>query len=327
MPVFVRLWVASVSRSRLIACTTAGEAVGADVAAAAVAVAASSVEPGSEAALVVDLQRSPRPLRGTLLASAAARQLESVARDAMGFRAAARGKICIASPEDGGREVAAVIEGLSAPGAGSRDPAGGFQATMPAPLVVCVCEPTDFRDVLAAAPEGERAALVRALPGADRSLLALLVGELRSGRIPIKAWTAPIGTIPGRRALAGLEPGGATGRRAARFAASLGPARGRSERRPLGRLLGAEGGQALPAVLGIAVLIVSLALILVALGGAATAKGRLQRSADLAALSAARSMRDDYSRLFVPVRLRRWPAQPRASRARRVQGASGDGGS
>jgi hypothetical protein len=55
-------------------------------------------------------------------------------------------------------------------------------------------------------------------------------------------------------------------------------------------------------VLGAAILVVALALILVALGGAATAKGRMQRAADLAALSAARSMRDDFGRLFIPAR-------------------------
>jgi hypothetical protein len=67
--------------------------------------------------------------------------------------------------------------------------------------------------------------------------------------------------------------------------------------------LRAERAQALPAVLGIAILVVALALALVAIGGAATAKGRLQRSADLAALSAARSMRDDFGRLFLPATL------------------------
>lgn len=275
------------SRSRLIACTVAGEASGADAVAAAVAVAASSVESGAESALLIDLRSSPRPWRGTLLASAGARQLEAAAVDAMGLRAAARGRICFATPREAGTEVADLIGQLAEP-------------ELPAPLVACVCDPGDFRAILAAAPADERAALVRALPGADRSLLALLVAELHAERTPVKAWTAPVGTIPARRALAGLEAGGATGRRAARFAHALGPGRRVGARRPLGRLLGAESGQALPAVLGIAVLVVALALILVAIGGAATAKGRMQRSADLAAMSAARSMRDDFSRLFVP---------------------------
>ena len=275
--------------SRLIACTTAGEAAGADAIAAAVAVASTSVEPDAEAALVVDLRRAPRPARGTLLASAAARRLEGAAGEAMGLRAAARGRICFAAPQEDGREAGRVVTDLCAPEA-------------PAPLVACVCDPVDFREVLESAPEGGRAALVRALPGADRSLLALLVGELRAERVPLRAWTSAVGTIPARRALAGLEPGGATGRRAARFASSLVPGSDRRERRPRGRLLVAEGGQALPAVLGVAALVVSLALILVAIGGAATAKGRLQRAADLSALSAARSMRDDFPRLFVPAR-------------------------
>lgn len=276
------------SRTRLVACTTVGEATGADAVAAAVAVAATVVEPGAECALVVDLRPSPRPPRGTLLASAAARGLEGATADSIGLRAAARGRICFAAPPDGDRDCEAAVAALARP-------------ALPAPLVACVCDPADFRAVIAASPDGERAALVRALPGADRSLLALLVGELREQRVPIKAWTRPIGLIPARRALAGLEPGGATGRRAARFAAAIGPSAGHRERRPLGRLL-AEGGQALPAVLGIAVLIIAFALILVALGGAATAKGRLQRAADLAALSAARAMRDDFPRLFVPAR-------------------------
>ena len=40
--------------------------------------------------------------------------------------------------------------------------------------------------------------------------------------------------------------------------------------------------------------------VLAALGGALAQKGRLQRATDLAALSAARAMRDDFERLFEP---------------------------
>ena len=43
--------------------------------------------------------------------------------------------------------------------------------------------------------------------------------------------------------------------------------------------------------------------MLAAIGGAVTGKGRVQRAADLAALSAARSMRDDFDRLLAPARL------------------------
>lgn len=46
--------------------------------------------------------------------------------------------------------------------------------------------------------------------------------------------------------------------------------------------------------------LIAVALALVAIAGAVTGKGRVQRAADLAAISAARSMRDDLSRLLSP---------------------------
>lgn len=61
-----------------------------------------------------------------------------------------------------------------------------------------------------------------------------------------------------------------------------------------------QRGQSLPAILGLSLVVVILALAGVAILGSVTAKGRAQRAADLAALSAARSMRDDYQRLFIP---------------------------
>jgi hypothetical protein len=64
-----------------------------------------------------------------------------------------------------------------------------------------------------------------------------------------------------------------------------------------------EDGQALPLALGGALTLIAAALALVAIAGAVTGKGRAQRAADLAAISAARSMRDDLSRLLSPARL------------------------
>src|SRR5262245_14965469 len=61
-----------------------------------------------------------------------------------------------------------------------------------------------------------------------------------------------------------------------------------------------EGGQALPLALGACFVLVVGALALVAIAGAVTGKGRAQRAADLAAISAARSMRDDLPRLLSP---------------------------
>jgi soluble lytic murein transglycosylase-like protein len=72
-----------------------------------------------------------------------------------------------------------------------------------------------------------------------------------------------------------------------------------------------ERGQALPLVLGAALVLVLSASLLVALGGAVTGAGRAQRLADLTALSAARSMRDDFDRVFAPARLESGRPNPR----------------
>jgi hypothetical protein len=64
-----------------------------------------------------------------------------------------------------------------------------------------------------------------------------------------------------------------------------------------------ENGQALPLALGGAFALIAAALALVAIAGAMTGKGREQRAADLAAISAARSMRDDLPRLLSPLTL------------------------
>jgi len=61
-----------------------------------------------------------------------------------------------------------------------------------------------------------------------------------------------------------------------------------------------EAGQALIFALGGALAILAGALALVALAGAVTGKGRVQRAADLAAISAARSLRDDLPKLLAP---------------------------
>ena len=61
-----------------------------------------------------------------------------------------------------------------------------------------------------------------------------------------------------------------------------------------------ERGQSLVLLLG-AVFVLAFGLgVLGAFGKALLGKGRHQRAADLAAVSAARSMRDDFTRLFEP---------------------------
>jgi Transglycosylase SLT domain/D-alanyl-D-alanine carboxypeptidase len=64
-----------------------------------------------------------------------------------------------------------------------------------------------------------------------------------------------------------------------------------------------ESGQALILALGGSLALIAAALALVAIAGAVTGKGRVQRAADLVAISAVRSMRDDLPRLLSPPRL------------------------
>ncbi len=63
---------------------------------------------------------------------------------------------------------------------------------------------------------------------------------------------------------------------------------------------GDERGQALLLALGAVFVLLAGALALVAIAGAITGKGRVQRAADLAAISAARSLRDDLPQLLSP---------------------------
>jgi hypothetical protein len=87
-----------------------------------------------------------------------------------------------------------------------------------------------------------------------------------------------------------------------------------------------ERGQALPLVLGGALVMILSASLLVALGGAVTGAQRAQRLADLTALSVARAMRDDFERLFVPARLADGRPNPRhLSRAEYLSRASAAG--
>ena len=63
-------------------------------------------------------------------------------------------------------------------------------------------------------------------------------------------------------------------------------------------------------MLGAAAALMIAALVVAAIGGAVTGKARAQRAADLAALSGARAMRDDFERLFAPATLADGSANP-----------------
>ncbi len=91
---------------------------------------------------------------------------------------------------------------------------------------------------------------------------------------------------------------------------------------------GNEDGQALPLALGGGLALIAAALALVAIAGAVTGKGRAQRAADLAAISAARSMRDELSDLLSPARLPNGAPNPhhldKATYLRRARSAALD---
>ncbi len=77
----------------------------------------------------------------------------------------------------------------------------------------------------------------------------------------------------------------------------------RIQARRLDAIDGGEDGQALVLAIGCCFVLIAAALALVAIAGAVTGKGRAQRAADLAAISAVRSMRDELPRLLSPPRL------------------------
>ena len=95
-----------------------------------------------------------------------------------------------------------------------------------------------------------------------------------------------------------------------------------------------ERGQALPLVLGLVAVLLGGVLVLAAFGQALGGRSRHQRGADLAAVSAARVMRQDHPRLFEPAVLPNGQPNPRhlstsaylaRARAAAVDGASRNG--
>jgi LAS superfamily LD-carboxypeptidase LdcB len=271
----------------LVLATSLGDAKGGLAVAAAVGVALSHSRP---AVLVAEVSAGGR--RGpTMLAAAAARELEDALR-AEGFdRVAARGRLCwlgLAPGEDPLGELRPAVDAL---------PNGAVAIShLPASLL---------QAALDGAVQTPVAVLLRADLPRDRSLTAMTVIELRGRGIPVRVASRPLGRVAARRATAGLEAGGSASQRSARLARGLGNGERRRHLGRLGRIgpLAAERGQALMMVVAAAFVILFCAAVLTALGGAVTGTARTQRAADLAALSAARSLRDDFTRLFTPARL------------------------
>ena len=258
--------------SRLLIATDAGAPGDGVATAAAVAVALAARETTDGAGVLFVEAGARARRRPTLLSSTSARALEGlVAAGDPPAAAAARGRICWADLEleDGWTERLAGMAALT-------------RAS-----VVAHLPPAAWREALDDPELAVAGVVVRADPREHRHLLALLAAELRDDGIPLRVATRPLGLVGARRALAGLDPGGPAAGRARRIAGRLAPAR----------------GQALPLVAGLCFVTLLVATALAALGGAVAATSRDQRAADLSALSAARSMRDDLPRLTAPALL------------------------
>ena len=194
----------SASSAPLVLATDAGDAGG--VAASAAAVAASAATEGDHRrpAPVAVAELGARSGRGpTMLASVAARDLER-GLAGVGFRAAARGQVCwlsLPGGDEGLDELERALEHL----AGAR-------------LVIAAVPAKLWSEAMGRPQLRPRGALLRCDLPADRSLAALAAIELREFGLLARIDRHGCGPLAARRALAGLDPGGAAGRRAQRTA-------------------------------------------------------------------------------------------------------------
>ncbi|MDQ2622817.1 MAG: transglycosylase SLT domain-containing protein [Actinomycetota bacterium] len=148
-----------------------------------------------------------------------------------------------------------------------------------------VCAAAVYRQILDRGVFSPECILLRTDPDsgdATKALGDLTVGEAFAYADRVELVDCPPGRLVARRALAG-----AAARRPGRVS------------RP-GSTLVSDSGQATPMVLGAIFVLVLGTIALVAIAGAITGKARAQTVADLSALSAARSMKDDLPRLLAP---------------------------
>jgi hypothetical protein len=274
-------------RTSLVLATDLGDAKGGLAIAAAVAVTVAVEGPGPSSGVVL-VELGGGHARGpTMLASAPARELEEALHETGCKQVAARGRLCWLGLPASAEALDELPRTLHAAPVGS--------------LAIVHLPARLWRVALAKPDLRPRAGLLRAdLPG-DRPLAALAVTELRELRLAARIASRPLGRVAARRALAGLEAGGAVAGRMGRLASGL---LGRAGSPP------EERGQALLMALGAVFVILFAASLLAALGGALTGTARAQRAADLVALSGARSLRDDFPLLFTPARLPGGAANP-----------------
>jgi hypothetical protein len=171
--------------SATVAVTAVGAAEGARAAAAALACAGAGAD---RASLLVDLDgRPPRP---TLLASAAARELEErLGAHLPRARVAARGQVChlaVAEDEDGHAAVSAAVT-----------VARGSLAVVHAP-------PGSVRELLASGRPRFTGVLLRAEVAADRALLSLVAQDLLARGLDLAVLKRRLSWVDERRALFGV---------------------------------------------------------------------------------------------------------------------------
>ena len=254
-------------RTLVVAVTSLPGAQGGSATAAAVGVALARAAGAAPLGVIVLDQASSLRRRPTLVSSAPARELE--AELAAEVPAAARGAVCAVGAADADLPVA--LEVCRAAGARA---------------VVVHAQAPAWRELVDSGEAG--AAVLRADAREARPLTALAARELIQSGLPTGVVPRAPGVVAARRALAGIEPGGELGSRSARFAK---------------RFLRSQAGQAMPITVFLAMATILAGVVLAVIGAAATGSSRFQRAADLAAVSAARSMREDHHRLFLPARL------------------------
>jgi hypothetical protein len=185
---------------RVIAVTSVGAISGSRAAAAALACAGSDPD---RSGLLIDVGgRSPRP---TLIASSGARELEErLAVHSPSLRAASRGQTChLAVDADGGYETIRTVLPLV------RDS-----------VAVLHVPPGSCRDLLDVG-FGISGVLLCADLAFDRSLTALVVGELRERDLRVRVLKRPLPWVSARRALFGVLPENAPGGLPIRLSQSL----------------------------------------------------------------------------------------------------------
>lgn len=248
---------------------------GASGAADSAAMAAAALAEPERASLLVEVGRS-RPRRPALAATADARELEErLVRECPAATPAARGRICSLAVATGDECLDQAGQAAEA----ARERGSPCVVQVPAPLLL----PLADRDRIDAA-----GALLRADLPDSRPLTALVVRALGERRVRSRVVKRPPGRLPALLAAAGLP---------------LPPRAAAESGRLLRPLRAAQSGQALPLALGGALVVLVAALAAVAIAGALAGEARVQRAADLIALSATRSLRDDLPRLLVPARL------------------------